>query len=198
MDSVATATRNEKLVAWIQELTTMLRPERVAWCDGSREEYQEMLRLMVHSGTAMWLDPSKRPNSVYVRSDPADVARVEDRTYICSQRKEDAGPTNNWADPSEMKATLRKLYDGCMAGRTMYVIPYSMGPVGSPIAKIGVMVSDSPYVVANMHLMTRVGTKVLEALGDGADFVRGLHSVGYPLDTPGKPDVPWPCDGQNK
>jgi phosphoenolpyruvate carboxykinase (GTP) len=197
MSTTATATRNQRLTAWVREVEGMLRPAQVRWCDGSTDEYQEMLRLMVHAGTAMWLNPETRRNSIYVRSDPADVARVEDRTYICSKRKEDAGPTNNWAAPEEMKTKLRAHYDGCMAGRTMFVIPYSMGPVGSPIAKIGVMVTDSPYVVANMHLMTRVGTKVLDVLGDG-DFVRGIHSVGYPLDDPRKPDATWPCDGENK
>jgi phosphoenolpyruvate carboxykinase (GTP) len=198
MSSTATAARNQRLTAWVREAEAMLRPAGVRWCDGSSEEYQEMLRLMVHAGTAMWLNPEARRNSVYVRSDPADVARVEDRTFICSRRKDDAGPTNNWADPEEMKAKLRKLYDGCMAGRMMFVIPYSMGPVGSPIAKIGVMVTDSPYVVANMHLMTRVGSKVLDVLGDGEDFVRGIHSVGYPLDDPKRPDLPWPCNADNK
>ena len=198
MATMTAATQNAKLTAWLGEVESMLRPEAVYWCTGSKEEYQEMLRLMVHSGTAMWLNPEKRPNSIYVRSDPADVARVEDRTYICSKKESDAGPTNNWGDPAKIKATLRKHYDGCMAGRTMFVIPYSMGPVGSPIAKIGVMVTDSAYVVANMHIMTRVGSKVLEVLGDSDDFVRGIHSVGYPLADPKKNDVPWPCDGENK
>jgi phosphoenolpyruvate carboxykinase (GTP) len=191
-------TTNAKLLAWIDEIRGMLKPDAVHWCDGSKAEYQKMLELMVAAGTAMWLSDKKRPNSIYVRSDPADVARVEDSTYICSDKEEDAGPTNNWGDPKEIKAKLRKFYDGAMVGRTMFVIPYSMGPVGSPIAKIGVMVTDSAYVVANMHTMTRVGSKVLEVLGDSEDFVRGIHSVGYPLDDPKKPDVPWPCDGDNK
>jgi phosphoenolpyruvate carboxykinase (GTP) len=192
------AADNAFLSSWLDLVTPMLKPDAVHWCDGSREEYQHMLALMVDAGTAMWLSPSKRPNSIFVRSDPADVARVEDRTYICSLSKDDAGPTNNWADPEEMKATLRKHYDGCMQGRTMFVLPYSMGPVGSPIAKIGVMVTDSPYVVANMHIMTRVGTRVLDVLGGSDDFVRGIHSVGYPLDAPNKPDIPWPCNAEQK
>jgi phosphoenolpyruvate carboxykinase (GTP) len=198
MATTKSATSNARLLGWIDEVTAMLKPESVRWCDGSKEEYQEMLQLMVDSGTAIRLNPEKRDNSIYVRSDPADVARVEDRTFICSDKEENAGPTNNWADPKEMKATLSKLYDGCMAGRTMFVIPYSMGPVGSHIAKIGVMATDSAYVVANMHLMTRVGTKVLDVLGDSEDFVRGIHSVGYPLDDPKKPDLTWPCNKDNK
>jgi phosphoenolpyruvate carboxykinase (GTP) len=190
-------TKNKKLAEWVQEVAAMCRPDQIHWCDGSVGEYQLMLRLMVQAGTAMWMDPSKRANSIFVRSHPADVARVEDRTFICAKRKEDAGPTNNWADPEEMKAKLSALYDGSMRGRTMYVIPYSMGPVGSPIANIGVELTDSPYVVANMHIMTRAGTKVLDVLGETGEFVRGIHSVGASLDDTG-PDAPWPCNAEHK
>jgi phosphoenolpyruvate carboxykinase (GTP) len=189
--------RHKNLEAWVDEVAAMCQPDRIHWCDGSQAEYQLMLRLMVQAGTAIPLPESTRPNSVFVRSDPADVARVEDRTYICARTKDEAGPTNNWADPEEIKRTLRGLYAGSMKGRTLFVIPYSMGPTGSPIAKIGVEITDSPYVVANMHIMTRVGSKVLDVLGENGEFVRGLHSVGAPL-TGTNPDVPWPCNAQNK
>jgi len=188
---------NKRLLGFVEQAAAMCRPDRIHWCDGSGQEYEWMIRLMVQAGTGIRMDRVKRPDSIYVRSDPLDVARVEDRTFICSIRSEDAGPTNNWADPSDMKKTLSSLFDGSMRGRTMFVIPYSMGPTGSHIAKIGVELTDSPYVVANMHIMTRVGEKVLKVLGDEGDFVRGIHSVGAPLDG-NIPDAPWPCNAQHK
>lgn len=197
LSSPSTRIKNRRLAQWIDEIAQLCQPDRISICDGSHQEYQEMLRLMIHAGTAIPLNQTKRPNSVLVRSNPADVARVEDRTFICSEQKKDAGPTNNWESPVAMKTRLKSLYAGSMVGRTMYVIPYSMGPIGSPISKIGVEITDSPYVVANMHIMARVGSKVLDALGAEGEFVKALHSVGAPLQ-PNQQDSTWPCNAEHK
>jgi phosphoenolpyruvate carboxykinase (GTP) len=198
MNTTASApTKNERLLAWVEEVAMRTEPDEIHWCDGSAQEYDDLCRKLVEAGTFTKLSDAKRPNSYLGLSDPGDVARVEDRTFICSASEQDAGPTNNWRDPAEMRETLEELFDGAMQGRTMYVVPFLMGPRGSDQSYVGVELTDSPYVAVSMRIMTRMGQGALDELGDDGEFVPCLHSVGMPLED-GAEDVPWPCNSENK